>query len=393
MEALENRELLSATVSVTATPQTPLSDGFWETSGSGSFTFTRTGGDTSDSLEVRFSIDDYDAEMGNFGDSGCDTDYYLSADSGCFSNLSTGTNYLSFDANETSVTLTITGLEDDYYEGHRDEKVKITLLADEDTGCDGEANYTVGTNGEATLTIADDDSEPEVSFGHHKNAAEGGQDGYFEIIMTGEFEGEIAVEYELPQGFGDRAVIETDYSQPSTPDSDVFSLVFYGSDASQQTQHIAIATIADEGFYEDDENLERVDLLILTANVHYTAAETSATIWIVDNDDKLGGNCEPVFQYTSYEFTLAANSSANTTVGTVTGLDGDGDTLTYAFDGNHDGFLIDSQTGAITTDVSSAVLHTAAYYLGHDYVDLTVKVWDASNSNDPYAVNVRVYIL
>lgn len=96
----------------------------------GSFTFTRSGGDLSQSLTLNFSL----------GGNATAGDYGTSVGS------SLGTS-LSFASNQTSLTVTITPVDDTAVEGPK--TLSLTLVAS--------AAYSIGTAG-ATITIADNDT-------------------------------------------------------------------------------------------------------------------------------------------------------------------------------------------------------------------------------------------
>ncbi|HVE40579.1 MAG TPA: S8 family serine peptidase [Planctomycetota bacterium] len=95
----------------------------------GTFTFTRTGSDTSASLTVKFAVS---------GTATSGTDY-----------ASIGTS-VTIPAGSASATKTVTPIEDTDVEG--DETVLVTLVAD--------AGYDIGAASSATVTIAENDVPP-----------------------------------------------------------------------------------------------------------------------------------------------------------------------------------------------------------------------------------------
>jgi hypothetical protein len=138
------------TVTVTATDANAAETGL----NPGVFTFTRTGA-TTNSLTVNFTL-------GGSATNG--TDYQ------------TITTSVSIGAGQASATVTVTPIDDTLSEG--DETVVLTLASN--------ANYSVGTPGSATVTIADNDV-PQVSVAAtDPNASETGNDtGTFTFTRTG----------------------------------------------------------------------------------------------------------------------------------------------------------------------------------------------------------------
>ncbi|HKE42925.1 MAG TPA: Calx-beta domain-containing protein [Steroidobacteraceae bacterium] len=191
------------TVTVTATDANAAETGL----NPGVFTFTRTGA-TTNSLTVNFTL-------GGSATNG--TDYQ------------TITTSVSIGAGQASATVTVTPIDDTLSEG--DETVVLTLASN--------ANYSVGTPGSATVTIADNDV-PQVSVAAtDPNASETGNDtGTFTFTRTGS----TALALPITFTIGGTAINGTDYNTNLPTSVGSGTLTF---SAGQATATLTITPLAD----------------------------------------------------------------------------------------------------------------------------------------------------
>ncbi|PYK99615.1 MAG: hypothetical protein DME19_08005 [Verrucomicrobia bacterium] len=232
------------TVSVAATDGNASEQG----PGTGTFTLTRTG-DTSSALTVNYTL-------GGTAVNG--TDYQQ-----------LGTS-VTVPAGASSATVTVTPIDDSEPEG--DETVVLTIS--------GNAAYTVGSPGSATITIADNDQpasgEPVITLTpSDPDASETGPDnGVITFHRTGDTSQPIQVSWT----FSGTAVNGVDYQQLPTTSPFPFGL----ADAD-----LTITPIDDS----EAEGDETVTVTLVPGPGYTVGSPGSATITIHDNDGRCGCGC------------------------------------------------------------------------------------------------------
>lgn len=161
----------------------------------------------------------------------------------------------------TSATVSVIPIDDSIVEG--DETIVLTISPN--------ANYTIGSMGSATVTIADNDSAPLPTVtvaASDPNASETGPDsGAFTISRSGSTESALTVQYTL----GGMAGNGTDYQ--TLPASVTIP-------AGQTSAVVTVAPI-DDGDIEDQET---VVLTLNSSSAYIIGSPNSATVTISDND-------------------------------------------------------------------------------------------------------------
>ena len=142
--------------------------------------------------------------------------------------------------------------------------------------------------------------------------------------------------------------------------------------------------------YESLSTEEQRDGVMITVEASDGNTSVTATVTITITDvDEGASNQPPVFGETSYSFTQAENTAANTAIGTVTATDSDGGSISYRLTNTGgDRFAINSTTGAITNAVviDYEALSTAEQSGG---IEITV---EASDGTDTQTVSVTITI-
>lgn len=206
----------------------------------GKFRISRTGGKTSDSLTVNYTV------TGGAADSGDD----FTALSGSVS-IGGGNSYAD---------VTVTALVDNLIEG--DENLEVTISS-------GGGVYTIagGGGGVATLTITDD--PPVVSIARLTDGEEGGSDGVFRVSRTG---GDITEALVVTYTVDGTAVGESD--------EDYVELTGTATIGANDTYEDVTIDVTDDG---SDESTETV-ILTLDSSEDYLLNSASDTLFIWDDD-------------------------------------------------------------------------------------------------------------
>jgi RHS repeat-associated protein len=277
---IEDNDFFTSTVSVTATDASASETAIGLSPDTGTFTFTRTGV-TSLPLTVDFTLN------GSSATSGVD-----------YSPLPTS---VSFAANETSKTLTVTPIDDIWDESL--ETVIVTLTGN---------GYMIGSQSTATVTIADND--PELATvtvaATDPTASEPGTDtGTFTFSRTGGSSAALTVIFSV----SGNAISGSDYL-PILPG--ISSIVF---PAGQATTTLTLTPL-DDTLYDPDETA----VVTLTTGSGYNIGfPNSAIVSILDDElppptviveatDPSAS--EPGTNTGTYTFTRSGSSSAALTV-------------------------------------------------------------------------------
>ena len=171
------------------------------------------------------------------------------------SDYTTASGSLSFSAGDTSKTVSVTISDDSIDED--DETFKFTLS--------GESNATID-DGEATVTITDDDDPPELSVGD-ETVAEGGGSVTVTVSLSAASAKTVTVNYATSD---DTAMAGSDYTTASG------SLSFSAGDTSKTVS----VTISDDSIDEDDETFK----FTLSGESNATIDDGEATVTITDDD-------------------------------------------------------------------------------------------------------------
>ena len=243
--------LSTTTISLSVSPSSVTEDG----SGVLVYTFTRTG-DTTNALTVEYAV----------GGTATFNSDYTQTGAASFS-ATTGT--VTFDANSSTATLTITPILDT--EEEPDETIDLILAE--------EAEYTIGTRTAVTGTIADNDDSslpiPTVTIAAtDANAAEQGTDsGIFTITLSEVATEDITVNYSI--------------SGTTTNGNDYNTL----SGLVNIPRNATTATI--EVIPVDDnlvEGAETIEVNLTSATGANIVTPSTATVTIADNDSSIPGD-------------------------------------------------------------------------------------------------------
>ena len=243
--------LSTTTISLSVSPSSVTEDG----SGVLVYTFTRTG-DTTNALTVEYAV----------GGTATFNSDYTQTGAASFS-ATTGT--VTFDANSSTATLTITPILDT--EEEPDETIDLILAED--------AEYTIGTRTAVTGTIADNDDSslpiPTVTIAAtDANAAEQGTDsGIFTITLSEVATEDITVNYSI--------------SGTTTNGNDYNTL----SGLVNIPRNATTATI--EVIPVDDnlvEGAETIEVNLTSATGANIVTPSTATVTIADNDSSIPGD-------------------------------------------------------------------------------------------------------
>ncbi len=197
--------------------------------------------------------------------------------------------YVVFAAGQEYADITVSVVDDNLIEGP--ELVKITLVPDEEGACGGGASsYLIDASRKtSTISIADNDTPPEVWIDSTQNAHEGGANGYFRLrrnSTTAALDVYYGIDTRNSAATIGWALMGSDFPSPSGDDSTEKRVTFA---AGQEYVDIQIRAV-DDSIVESDE-LIGISLLPRTENglTPYFLSDlpehqTSATLSIIDND-------------------------------------------------------------------------------------------------------------
>ncbi len=259
------------------------------------------------------------------GTAGFGTDYTVSYSAGTPS-ASTSTGTLTIPTGISSITVTITPVDDATSEGT--ETVIVGLS-------NPSAGYSIGT-GSATINITDDDQIPTVSVTANTNATEPATNGSFTVTLSETAPvGGITVTYTL----AGTAMIGSDYTDPQSGSMTIPE----GSNSGTLTMNIV-----DDALPETDETIE---ITLTGATTPYVINTGTATISVISDDitpiSLTGGAYTQNFNTlpssgtgtlfdiipTGWGFT-ETGASANTIFTTSTGSSNTGDTYSFGASSN-----------------------------------------------------------
>jgi len=176
----------------------------------------------------------------------------------------TGLDYISssgtvtFNPGETAKTITITTIDDSFFES--DESIALVLT--------NSFMAAVGTPSTAEIIIASDDPAPAIEFDSAAYTVNEGSSGTVTVERTGDISNSSAVDYYLSDG---SAAAGTDYVSAA-------GTINFATGESLKT--FTIETI-DDSLYEDDEDLT---LTLNNPNDAVLGTQETARLTIIDND-------------------------------------------------------------------------------------------------------------
>jgi hypothetical protein len=250
------------TINLRATDATAAETNSGQTANPGRFTLTRTG-DLTNALTVNYRI---------AGTATKGTDY---------NNL---TGRVTFAAGSNQARININPINDTTVEGN--ETVILTLA--------NSANYTVGTANRATVTIADNDSQPLPTISivatdaaaAEVNAGQTANPGRFTLTRTGNLSQALTVNYSL----GGTAAKGNDYTLNYNNSIGVLTFA-----AGSATAIVTINVVNDRAV----EGNETVILTLANSSNYTVGTANRATVTIADNDNPpaTGGNLDWLRQF------------------------------------------------------------------------------------------------
>lgn len=206
----------------------------------GKFRISRTGGKTSDSVTVYYTV------TGGTADSGDD----FTALSGSVV-IGGGNSYAN---------VTLTALPDNLIEG--DETVEVTISS-------GGSNYTIAGSGGGVATLIITDDPPVVSIARLSDGEEGGSDGVFRVSRTG---GDITEAFVVTYTVGGDATGDGDEDYDELSGTVTIA-------ANNSYADITIDVVNDN----DEESTETV-IVTLDSSEDFLLGSESDTLFIWDND-------------------------------------------------------------------------------------------------------------
>ncbi len=309
-----------------------------EPSNGGVYRIARTGS-TESPLTVTFAV-------GGTAEQGTENDYVLKVGD---TELTDTTVIIP--AGETFIDVTLEVADDDVAESQ--ETAILSLQA---------GQYTVGTAGSATVTIADDDPPVVTIAAVDPNAAEPADDGTYRITRVGSTQGSLTVNF----GVGGTATRGTGDDYFLRVGGTVLTGTSVAIPAGQASVDVVLEVI-DDVAVEDSETA----VLTLQSGTGYTVGdEDSATVQIEDDND----NDAAVVTITATDATAAEPSNNGTYRISRTGSTEAALTVTFTAGGTATlGTGDDYVLKVGTTDVTGTTVTIPA---GQSFVDVTLEVLD-----------------
>lgn len=208
-------------------------------------------------------------DYGLSGTAGFSTDYSVTLSTGTPSPLVTASGTITIPSGVTTITLTVTPVNDALVEPTE----SIILAISNPSG-----GYTLGTSN-AGINLTDDDVAPTVSVAAGVNAAEPSTNGSFTISFTPATSGTTDVNYSFTgtAGFG------TDYTvgfSAGTPSTATSSGTLQNIPASTSSVTVTITTVDDASV----EGTENITLTLSSPTAGYTIGTAAATINLTSDD-------------------------------------------------------------------------------------------------------------
>ena len=272
---------------------------------------------------------------------------------------------LTFAANETTKTVSVTTIDDALDED--DETLKVRLAFPTNATLESGGQFEDGV-----ATITDNDPTPTVTVADA--AATEGDKVEFTVTLSAVSGRDVEVGYATSVATGDTAVSGTDFTAASG------TLTILASD-STATGTVEVQTTEDDA----TESAETFTLTLSATKNVALGTPSTATGTINDADD---ANNPPSFATATATREVPENSGPGTDVGAVvTATDADNDRLTYSLEGTDAAsFVMSPNTAQIMAKAGVTYNHEAT----KNSYSVTVKADDGNGGTDTIAVTINV---